>query len=140
MEKITQKPIPSQLFPRRMPTYVATTSDRQLVLRRLVSVSDRKILLWENASCWQRDGNSPSVLVRGSGWGIITPVPGREKDLSLVQIGSFIQLNTMDGSRLSPKDELTKDTVAYTQSLQRARITSLEDVLLHACRCQQQEQ
>lgn len=136
VEKITHKPIPSQMFPQRMPTYVATTSDRQLVLRRLVTVQNSKILLWENASCWRKDGHSPSVLVRGSGWGVITPAPAEKKDLSVIHIGGFIQIYAMDGSRLSPTDELTKDAVAHAQSLQKSRLTCLEDVLLDAYRCQ----
>lgn len=91
-----------------MTSYVSTPSDRLLTLRQLRKVGKDTILLWEDSSCWHRDEFAPPVLVRGSGWAMIAPVPGHEHDLSVIHSGSFIQIHATDGSSLQPTDVLVR--------------------------------
>lgn len=70
--------------------------DRRIVLRRLVRVRNCTIMLWEDAFNWQTSNDSPPVMVRGSGWSSIVPLPGHEEEWSLVHSGGLFQIHTRD--------------------------------------------
>lgn len=136
MDKITHESIPVHSIPRKATLYLPTATDRRLILRRLVNATNSTILLWEDASCWKGKGTSASAFIRGSGWALVSPVAGRADKLSVIQCGGLIQIKAMREECIKPGDALVKDIMAYTQSLQRSRIESLEDILLDASRDQ----
>lgn len=103
--------------------------DKRLMLRRIKKHRDCAIVLWEEAFCYQNMGDSNGAMVRTSGWALISPVG---KDMSVVYSGGFIQIKVTDRPRLSVTTKFVQNIVEYTQSLQRSRITSLEDVLIDA--------
>lgn len=115
--------------------YLESPSERQLFLQRLVIVLGKTMLLWEDALCWQSDAKSAPVIVRCSGWALVTSVVDHPDNLSVVHAGGFIQIHATDGSSLHPSDPLVNEIVRAMQSLQKARCTNLENVLMDAfCR------
>lgn len=90
-------------------------------------------MLWEDAFSWKSSitrSSSEGFLVRGSGWAMITPLEGRDHELSVVHSGSFIQMNAKDGSTIKLTDVFVSDIVEYMQTLQKARIATMETILL----------
>lgn len=108
--------------------------DRRLILRRSVNAKKRTIILWEDAFRWQNNANSPSVVVRGSGWALIAPYESHEDTISIVHSGGLIQLQGTESPLLSPTDTEVRDILAHAQVMQRSRIAGLEHVLIDANR------
>lgn len=116
------------------PFFTAMT-DRQLCLQRLVNTRGNTVLLWEDALSWKPDAESASVIIRCSGWALVTSTADHLDELSVVHAGGFIQIHAMDGAGLKPTDSLVKEIVLCMQSLQRSRCANLENALMDAyCR------
>lgn len=107
-----------------------STMKRRLILRRFVNTKSRTITLWKDAFRWHHNADSPSVIIRGSGWALVAPYSGHEDLLSVVHFGGFIQILAADQVRLSPTDVQVKAIVAHTKLMQQARITGLEYALM----------
>lgn len=103
--------------------------DGRLNLRRIVKVGKSSILLWEDAY-WQNDASSAHLLVRSSGWAYVSPVVGHEDEMSFIFCGGNIQIHTTDESTLKASSAKVKTIVQFMQSLQRSRVSCMEESLL----------
>lgn len=104
--------------------------DRRLILRRIVNLRESSILLWEDASFWQSHAMAVRMLVRTSAWAFVSPALGHEDEISLVYCGGLIQIHATDGSPLKPGAAEVKSIVKSMQSLQRSRVSCMEESLL----------
>lgn len=129
-KQVTHKPIPGHQCSCDALAKGPAQSDRRLILRRIVNVRRGMILLWEDASYWQKDETSMRALVRSSGWAFASPVPGHVDELSLLCSGGFIQIHATDGSPLKPGDVQVKPILRHMQALQQSRVACMEDALL----------
>lgn len=112
--------------------------DQRLILRKVVDVNVHTLMLWEDALCVQSDQNASSVSVRGSGWTTVIPVVQYGNEWSVVHYGGLIQIQASEGESILLSDVLTKDIVSYAQSMQMARMASLETVLINTLKYRSQ--
>lgn len=133
----SKQSIRTRLSPGNADPYLNVSTDRQLCLPRLVNMRGKTVLLWEDALSWQPDAKSAPVIIRCSGWALVTSIAGHSDELSVVHAGGFIQIHATDGARLKPTDSLVKEIVRSMQSLQRSRCANLENALMDEyCRSQ----
>lgn len=116
--------------PQSIDTGLTATMDRRLILRRIANVQKGPILLWEDASFWQNSATTAHMFVRSSGWAYVSPALSHEDEMSFVYCGGRIQIHTTDGSPLKTACAEVKHIVKCMQSLQRSRVSCMEEFLL----------
>lgn len=131
MDKITQTPMSSHLYPRDKLTS-ARESERKVITRR---VNDARgvLLLWEGSSVWQanedRQAPSDSCLgVQSSGWALVTRL---EPEVSVAHYGCSMRIHSVgDDSCLDLSNVLVNCVVQSMRLLNQSRASYLENALL----------